>query len=307
MGGKSVSMAIMVGSMTLCFAELPNAQVVLDVPGQPFVARPPFEILVNGATRSINLGGVPRIHDLVGGSQIVDAVTGVSNFATLNAWDRSNARTIFSGPSMPHAGVPGRIEKRDGQLVLAAVAGDSAVAGRCRAQASSFPVPSRRRFVWDLQVQFGKNVPGYEWTLTAPGKSPVLIWQLKAPDLQPSLGLVVDTDSKDPSKLMLFFARRGGHNVRVTRVGEIHGIERHQLSRITMEAELDERDVGGAGWWRAWVNGQLVVDVPGATLSAVATEPHQWFIGVYMYNDPCPTDLTRATYWTMAKMLVSAQ
>lgn len=273
-----------------------------------FVAESPYSILVDGRQMTVSLDSHPRYFDFGGEKPFVNPLTGVADMATFNAWNLGRDGrpvSVLAGTQITNAGVPGRIFKDQGRTVLAYVAGDQPVAGKCRSQLSSYPVPSRRRFLFDLSFQLGERAAGREWRMTPPRESPVVLWQLKAPDVIPSMAIGADTDPDDPGRLLLFFSRKGGSSLDVTKVGKSVSVVPNQPLRLLMDVFLDDREVsaGGSGYWRVWANGTLVVDLVGPTLSALAREPHQWFMALYLYNSPQPLPFSRTVFWGQARML----
>lgn len=275
---------------------------------RPFVAKPPYPVLVNGRALDVNLGGKPRQFDFSGNRPFVNPATGVSNIATLLAWNigaDGQPAVVLSGGRITNQGIAGRIYRNGNRTLLTYVAGDLPVAGKCRTQLSSYPVPARRRFLFDLSFQLGEDKAGREWHLTPPGQSPAVIWQMKAPDAIPSLAIGVDTDPDEPARLRIFFSRKGGASTSVTKVGNSIVVAPGQPVRLLMDVFLDERDMaeGGRGHWRIWANGSLVVDAFGPTLSSLAKEAHQWFLALYLYNNPQPLTFNRTVIWGQARML----
>jgi len=272
---------------------------------ETFVVTPPYSVLVQGQPQYISIGGVSRTYDFVT-YPFVNPDTKVPDAAVLQSWNP--VQSTISGNNITNAGMPNHIEKNSGRLMVGVVAGDYPVAGKCRAQIAGHPVPSRKVAYMDYTVQFGApDDAGHQWALTTPDASPVLIMQLKAPDaVNPALAMTVDTDTLDPSRLMIFFGYKGGNATKCLRVGEAHKLDRYTPVRIVMEAFLDERETmeGGHGYWRVWVNGQLVVSVDGPTLSGPSLLPHQLMLNAYEYNDPCPNNLNRFTYWDRAKIAI---
>lgn len=277
---------------------------------RPFLAVPPYSVLVNGQAQAIELGGKPRQFDFSGNRPFVNPRTGVADSATLLAWNVRGDRLagpVLSGKRISNEGIAGRVYQSGGRTLLTYVAGDLPVAGKCRSQMASFPVPAHRRFLFDLSFQAGEQKAGREWHMTPAGKSPALIWQLKAPDVIPSLAIVVDSDPDDPRRLQVFFSRKGGSSPAVVKVGNALSLNSGQPVRLLMDVFFDERDAarGGRGYWRVWANGRLVVDVAGPTLSSVARQPHQWFLALYLYNDAEPLPFSRTIAWGHAKMLTA--
>lgn len=272
---------------------------------KPFVASPPYRVLVNGVSREVNIGGVPRHHKLGGIQSFINPLTGVSDVATILAGSgASETSGVYSTKLVQPLGVPGRAEVIDSKTMIAYRAGDFPVSGTCRTQISSFPVPSRLRMVWDLEFSLAENSSGPGWPYSKVGEHPVLIWQLKPPGFSPSISLTVDTNPYDARSLSLIFGRKTG--TKTSRVGQINGMQRNQPVSVIMEAYLDEREAaaGGQGFWRVWVNGILVVNSTGATLVPEATEPHQWFLATYLYRDTQPLSDSWVMYWSKARLLV---
>ncbi len=270
-----------------------------------FVATPPYAVLVNGTTTPINIANKPRTFDLVSNA-FINPATGVADAAYLQAWVPATSSQV-SGAGITNAGIPGHIEKVGTNLMVRTVTGDQPVGGKCKAELGSYSVPNRKKVYWDIQVQLGSTEPGKAWILTKNGVSPTMIMQVKAGDgVNPSLSIVADTDSLDPTHLALSFNWRGGKALKTTTVASVNNISPNLPVPIVMEAFLDERETanGGQGYWRAWVNGTLAVSVDGPTLSGAATIPHDWRLDAYMANDPCPNPLSRVTYWSRAKLLV---
>jgi len=320
---KTVALALAVGfagfSTAACSANI--AQPDLSTLST-FVAKPPYTVFVQGVPQAVDLGGVSRTFDFVG-IPFVNPITKVSDGQTLQSWNP--VKTTLAGSAITNSGMPLHIEKiekttlsgngvaSEGRwLKLAILTGDNPVAGKCRAQMTSFALPTFPRennkvVYWDYTVQFGSKELGQPWTLTQTGISPVVIAGIAPPDVGGSgaMSISADTDPLDPSKLMLIFGYRGGMMTGQTRVGEVHYIEPNKPVSIVMEAMLDERETanGGQGYWRGWVNGNLVVTVDGPTLLGAAKKPHQWSIANYMYNDPLTSTISRHVYFQRARLL----
>lgn len=277
---------------------------------QPFVAKPPYSVLVNGLPRAVNLGGVARHHTFAPLNSFANAATGQPDVATMLAGDPvelKGGNGVYWGSSIQPHGVPGRIAIAEDRLMIAYRAGDAVVAGKARTQISSYAVPARKKVAWELSFVLGNAELRTGWPMAPVASHPVSIWELKAPDAQPSLTMVVDTNPADPQSLSLIFGRRSGLSTTTTRVAQVNGINRFQTVAVVMEANLDERDLAqqGRGYWRVWVNGSLVVDTVGATLSARANEPHQWFLATYLYQDSQPVPDSWITYWSAARLMVA--
>lgn len=275
---------------------------------QSYVAERPYVVDVDGQPYSVDVGDAPRFFDFGGSAPFVNPYTGVPDAATMISGVRSGAstnRVVLSGGAITNKGIPGRIEKSEGMTMIAYRAGDPIVSGACRAQLASYPVPSRVRLVWDLEFRAGGSAAGDQWPDSVPGLNPVLLWQLKAPSLQPSLAMTVDTDPSDPTALQLTFSRKAGGDPKVFALGSIGGIQRGAFTSVVMEVFLDEREVahGGSGFWRVWVNGSLVIDMFGPTLTYGADRPHQWFLATYLYRNTVPFDESRVVFWRKARML----
>ncbi len=247
-----------------------------------FVATEPYRVRVSEARGDVDvaLGHHPRSFAFDGFLPgFVNPATGQSDIGTMQAY-APTINNIVVGRNITDAGIPGRIEKtRDGRLMIGFDAGDGPVAGKCRAQLSSYAVPSRRLLVFNLDgLQLGEDAPGRRWPLSAPGVHPVLLTQfyptggLSVPGaMNPSLAITVDTDPDDATKLVLSLSVRAGvwnDRRRAWRVGEIHGVERHVPLSLRMGLYLDERtpDEGGEGRWTVIARQEL------PTESAVRSE-----------------------------------
>lgn len=274
-----------------------------------FSASSPYSVAVNGRVVPVNIGGRPRYFDFSGERAFVNPTTGVSDIAAINAASANSTAVILGSDRITNAGVPGRVFKNNGKTILRYVAGDAPVAGKCRSQMATYPVPAQQRFLFDFALQFGEFAGGHEWHLTPAGESPAVIWQMKAPGVQPSMAIVVDSDPNNPEGLVLYFARKSGLAKSATRIGNPIRLGRNMPLRILMDTYLDEREIsgGGRGYWRVWINGQRVLDVFGPTLSAAASEPHQWFMNLYMFNNPDPVPFNRSVLWKKARMLEVAK
>ncbi|MES2218373.1 MAG: hypothetical protein V4501_08170 [Pseudomonadota bacterium] len=267
----------------------------------PFVfsSQPPFYVRVGEAYQSIDLGDVPRTYDF--SRELVSSITGCNNIATLITGAPNSKYAVFSASRIRPEGIKGRIEFTEQGLKIANMPGDGCPSEPLRATIASFALPADQRLFWNLRVQFG-DAPE-NWLLTPSGVDPALVWQIKAPGLQPSLAMVVDTDDKDPAKLMLFFNIKV--NDQIERVGTVRGLIPYQPINVLMEGLLDEQDSdkGGRGFWRVKVNGKLAVDYLGPTLVKTAEAPHQWFIGLYRYLTFGPAFIPRTSYWSRAQLL----
>jgi len=293
----------------LLLARISNADQP-DMTGvKELVSVPAYSVLVKGAQQPVNIGNVSRYHNFVGIRSFVNQITGKPDIATMLAGrpDTNNPTGVYADSKIPPQGIPGRIEISGDRTIIGYRAGDHPVAGKCRTQISSFPVPSRRRVIWELEFTLGDDSTGNNWPHAPTGLHPVLIWQHKAPDSQPSMTLVVDADHSDSSLLSLIFGRKGGKATQVVRLSQVNGLERHRPINVILEAYLDEREIleGGAGYWRAWVNGELRLDSFGPTLSSLANEPHQWFLATYLYQDAQALNSSWMVYWSKAHLMIS--
>lgn len=270
-----------------------------------FTATHPYSVLLNGTPYSVSLGGKSRTFDFVSTGAFINPNTGATDFGVIQA----NGLTLSP---VPANGIPGHIEYKSGRLMIRTVLGDTITAGKCRSQPSSFPIPSRQRLFWDMTVQLGSDTPGEEWLLTPRQVSPTLIFQVKQTEAvipgrtaNPSLAIIADTDELDPSKVLLSFNRKGGTTNTISVDGIKHGLGRHVPINIFIEAFMDERETadGGQGYWKTWVNGVLVTDAVGPTLSAYGITPANAMLDVYMYNDVTCNNYYRVTYWDKFQML----
>lgn len=308
----------------------------MDYPGahpeRAFVAMEPYVLNIMGTLTPSDLGGAPRTHDFSGVAPFVNPQTRASDPWMLQAWDveltrkaRQAARSLdVEYMDITNDGIPGRVTKAgfDGEpaTLLRYVAGDGITHEKGRSQLNSWAVPPRTHVRWDLEVAFGQADGKNDWHLTppaswidngkewvlVPGASPVLFWQLRLlrKSTQPAMAAHVDTDPKDPAKLSIYFTQKSGENT-PAEIGRVHGVPRHTRVPISIEAFLDERDgtEGGKGLLHIRVNGQLVVEKAGPTLSPGADE-HSWQLDAYLWNEPQPYKYTRSVYLKTAKMVV---
>lgn len=245
-----------------------------------------------------------RVHDFGPNGGFVDPRTGVARVATIISGISYGKSVVLSGVSITNKGIPGRVYWQPNGVVTQINAGEGRSGEPCRAQVSSFPVLPDVKLRWHMQFRVGDSSQGQEWTMTPYGNDPTLIWQLKAPGLRPSLAMILDTDDTDSRKLMIYFSQLSGAATKVQRAGSIRGLVSDVPINVVIEARLDERTLesGGSGYWRAWVNDEVVVDRIGPTLSLNAAEPHQWFFGMYRYLTNCPTSVSRRITWDEVKL-----
>jgi hypothetical protein len=288
-----------------------------------FVAIDPYVINIEGVSTTIPLGGARRAHDFGGSTPFVNPTSGRADPSGLQFWDANLGKSVdIYGDSITNAGAPGRIDKRilnglDVTMVRYN-AGDGITYEKCRSKVFSHPIPPRTYARWELDVAFGNGDGINDWALTPSahwgfngsewvidnGGSPVHFWGIRTlAQTTETLGMHVDTDNLDPTKLMIYI------NLRVattnTEVARIHGLSRHTSIPIVVDAFLDERAAskGGKGALRISVNGKKVVDLVGPTLS-LGGKPHAWHMSTYLWNEPKPYARTRATFWKTARMLV---
>ncbi len=296
---------------------------VINYPGAratlPFVAIEPYIINIQGVNDTINLYGSARTFDYSGNVPFINQGTGYSDPAMMQAWDTAFASSFLPplsgdfnlpGYLITNAGFPGRIEKH---LIGVAPtnmtrynAGNGTTAGCPRSKILSYAVPPLTHVKWELELSFGNADGTNDWILHHTGTNQVLFWQLKSNSQgNPAISANVDTDDQDSTKLMIYFAQRTGGAPNATVIGEIHGLQRHAMIPIVIEAFLDERltSNGGMGLFQAWVNGTLVSEVSGPTL-VFGTNPHWWDFGVYNWSNTAPYPYTMSIFFKTAKMFV---
>lgn len=265
----------------------------------------PFHVRVNQELQEVDVGDSERKDDFGLTGSLASRHTGRGNAATLIAAMQNGKNVVITGVNVKAGGIPGRIESTRKGLKVAIKEGDGRSDAPLRATVASFALPSDKKLFWNLKVQFGDLTESGRWELTPSGSDPALIWQVKAPGIQPSLAMVVDTDDEDPTKLMLFFSIKTSPNAQVQRAGTIRGLRRYEPIKISMQALLDEEepDRGGRGYWRVKVNNRVAVNYRGPTLMAAAKAPHQWYIGLYRYLTHGPARVSRVSYWSRAQLL----
>ncbi|UZR28797.1 BP74-related protein [Methylococcus mesophilus] len=282
--------------------------------GSVFVARDPYSVLVNGEPQAVAIGGVPITFDFGGPAPFIDPATAVGNFGALRFWDahRGEAVTLDNRAAAKEApdGIPGRIFKvKKGSRSYTAIgytADDGAVDGTLGTRLDTYPVPSRRRFVWDFVVRFGGENFNSAWPFTPRGTHPGLVWELRADGMPPALAMVVDTDPDRPHKLALHFDANTGPGATAASLGIAPGLTPNKDIKVVIDAFLDERPQaeGGRGYVKAWVNGNVAVDAVRPTLSALATKPHHWTLGMQLPQDTSPLPFSLIGYWKRARMQI---
>jgi len=273
-----------------------------------FQATPPFVVEQEaGATewklRTYPGPEAPREHDFVG--PFINPNTGLPNVLTLQcAVPGVGHRNLseVSSPPLTNSGVPGRAEFNGSALVLAYRAGDPPSSEKCRVQVNAHAVPTRRVVTWALGVQLGDAAN--PWPMRPATTAPVLLWQLKADVMGmttfPSMGLFVDTDRDDATKLRLTWFRREQNTKSPEIREERGGLDPGQRLDVVIRAILDDRD-DGIGEVVVWVNGTILGGHFGRTLIQ-GLAPHRWAFGLYLMSDANPVPYTYVTRWTAARM-----
>ena len=300
---------------------MPNSQI--SYPGasatNAFVAREPYVVNIQGTMVTVSLWGSSRGNDFSGNMPFVNAATGHTDPAQIQAWNPVFAATfspILSGDynlnddTITNTGFPGRVDKEtiNGTPVTMVRynAGDGTTQGHPRSQLLSYPVPPRTHVRWDLNVAFGNADGINNWTLNATGQTPVLFWQLYSMNQSnPPLAANVDTDSNDPTKLMITFFQRVGTATQPTQIGVVNGLSPNTMVSIVIEAFLDERPTanGGQGLLQISVNNTMAVQLAGPNLST-GTNTHWWDMAMYSWNENASSPYTRASFWQTARMIV---
>lgn len=300
---------------------MPGSEV--DYPGasasSAFVAMEPYVVNIQGKQATIPLWGASRGNDFSGNVPFINPKTGRADAQSMQAWDPVFAESFtpflsgsynLNGDQITNAGFPGRVDKRTINGAAATMvrynAGDDVTEGTCRTKLNAYAVPPRTHVRWELEVAFGNADGVNDWALLPTGTSPVLFWQLKSDNqTNPPLQAGVDTDNLDPTKLMIYFGQRVGTATKPIEIARVHGIPRHTLTPVVIEAFLDERAIadGGKGLIQIWVNNTLAAEKAGPTLSLGVNE-HWWSIDTYLWNDIQPSANTRAAFFKTARMLV---
>ena len=271
-----------------------------------FVATVPYKPTIANAAVPIDLGDKARSFDFGGDVPFINPKTGVVDLATINVWDVLNSRaSVLTSSQIGAGGVAGRVFKTDGYTAIGYVHGDGIVEGKLRTQANSYPIPARRRFMWDLVFRLGGATLASPWTFAARNVAPATLWQLKTEGLPPALVMAFDTDPDDSGMLTLSFDQRldpAQHATNLVRVGRLAPLT-DIIVRI--EAFLDERTVAqnGKGFLRIAVNDKLVFDRWGQNLQQVATRPYHWSLGMYLFSNTEPLPFDRFVYWKNARQL----
>jgi hypothetical protein len=274
--------------------------------GRIFTAVPPYNPSIGETTQFVDLGGKERHFDFGGAVPIINSTTGVTDFATINVWDPVSSRAVvLTSSQIAPSGVQGRVFKTGGYTAVGYIRGDGIVEGKLRTQINSFPIPSRKRFVWDLSFRLGGSSLNAPWNFTPKGVAPATLWQLKTVGFPPALVMAVDTDPADSSKLMLNFDAKLDPSLPAIRLGEVSRISPFIDINVRIDAFLDERLVsqGGNGYLRIFVNDELVIDRWGPVLQQFASWPYHWSLAMYLYSNITPLDFDRFVYWKRARLI----
>ena len=299
-----------------------------------FVAMQPYNINIQGTMTPITMSGLSPTFDYSGNVPFLNPSTGTSNVADIQSWDPLFPQTF--NPVLPgdyeldanlitNLGFPGRVDKQiiNGNPVTMVRynAGDNTTWGNARSMLNGWPIPPRTHVRWELEVQFGNADGTNDWILApsaiwtpdstgnwviSNGGSPVLFFQVHSTNQSnPPLQAGVDTDINDPTKLMMTFLQRTGTATSPVQIGIVHGLSRHTIVPIIIEAFLDERAAtnGGKGLLQIWVNNALVLQQTGPTL-ALGPNPHWWALASYSWAQAAPYSYTRAVFFKTARMLV---
>lgn len=278
-----------------------------------FVAMEPYVLNIQGTQTTIQLWGAPRKYDLSGYAPFVNPTTGKPDPNTMQAWDPNLGASVQLGAgNITNSGIVGRIDKRTVNntpvTMIRYNKGDGVTIGKCRSAFNGWAVPPRTHTRWELEVAFGNADGVNDWTLTPTDASPVLFWQMHSDNQNnPPLSAVVDTDSKDPTKLMINFMQRVSTTpvAYPQSIGTIRGISRNTMVSIVIDAFLDERltSDGGKGLLQIYFNNTLVIEKAGPNL-AEGTHPHWWATAMYLFKEASPYAYTRASFWKTSRMLV---
>jgi len=299
-----------------------------------FVAMQPYNINIQGTMVPNTMWGISPTFDYSGNVPFLNPSTGNSNVGNIQAWDPLFPQTF--NPVLPgdyeldanlitNLGFPGRVDKQiiNGipMTMVRYNAGDNTTWGKARSMLNGWNVPPRTHVRWEIEVAFGNADGTNDWVLTpsaiwtqdstgnwviSNGGSPVLFFQVHSTNQNnPPLQAGVDTDINDPTKLMMTFSQRTGTATAPVQIGIVHGLSRHTIVPIIIEAFLDERlaSNGGKGLLQIWVNNTLVLQQSGPTL-ALGPNPHWWALASYSWAQAAPYSYTRAVFFKTAKMFV---
>jgi hypothetical protein len=208
-------------------------------------------------------------------------------------------------PVLGATGAPLRVEKRADGLRIAYLPNDPPSGDRLRTLVNSYALPTRTPLTWDLSVRFGSE--SEPWPMRPYTTSPVLIWQvIQFSSGYPPIGILVDTDPASSGKLLLTVFQRAQNTSAYTQRWTVNGLEAGRFHDLVIEATLDDRDPaeGGIGKFRVSLNGTLIAERNERNLMKEVNDVHRWAFGVYQTNEPKAINMTRATTWRRARLLV---
>ena len=292
-----------------------------------FVANNPYMVKVRGALITRGLNGASRAFDFSGNVSFVDPTTGTASPQTMQAWDPVFAKLRnlccdynLSSDDIKTDGFPGRVDKQTINGIPTTMvrynAYDGTTAGKCRSQLISYDIPPRAHIRLETEVAFGNADGVNNWTLTPSahwggsgidnGGSPVSFFGLTSNAVNNLLNFHVDTDNLDATKLMIYIVQNVGPAQGGTEIVTVHGLSRHTMIPIVVEAFLDERTTenGGKGVTQIWINNVLVFEKAGQNLPAGDMEPPHLHYGAYLWNESAPYKYTRAVFFKTARLLV---
>lgn len=271
------------------------------------VATQPYPVQLADSQIMVDLGGKSRTFDFGGDVPFVNPTTGLSDIATFNVFNPSTkTEVVLNSYKIKNEGMPGRIFKQGGYTSIGYAAGDGVVQGKLRSQINTFQLSSRKRYLWDMTFRLAGSTLNSPYPLTPVGLSPAALWQIKAPDLPPTLVMAVDTDPKDSTSLQLIFDSRLDPNKGGVRVADISGIKPMTDINVTVETFLDERtpEQGGQGFLKITVNGTLLFSKVQQTAQTVATLPYQGSFMMYLHNNTTPLPFSKFSHWKKARVIV---
>jgi len=273
-----------------------------------FKAVSPYNATINGNNYSVDLASKDRLFDFGGAQPFRNVSTGVTDIATINFWDTATSQgKVLSSYWIPVNGIDGRVFKTQGYTAIGVIAGDGISQDTLRTQVNSYPIPDRKHYTWVLKFRLAGASFDAPWAMAPAGESPATIWQLKAPGIPPALVMAVDTDRNISGKLQLNFDTKLDITQPSLRVATFGNLNPNEDIDVVIDAFLDNRDAaaGGTPFLNITVNNDTRYANSGkAVLQNAATQPYNWSIGAYLYNNHSPLTYDRFTYWKDAKQLV---
>ncbi|AKU11733.1 hypothetical protein AzCIB_1838 [Azoarcus sp. CIB] len=271
-----------------------------------------------------NAGWVPYRALIAGGNAIADfnfsadrriinPLTGVADIATIMA-----DGIVISGKSIGENLLPPQVTRLPDDRIESLQAirvdlgpTDRQTASSWRTQLAGYPIEPYRQYAWLMAFRFDDG-----WDFDAVGEEG-LLWQLKGRPKPDQYGNPVIAFSLygDQLRCVISFPRSAssqhwGERVVWGKDGydrpalPPYTVKRGQYNVLGIDFFADDRpeNLGGKGYLRAWINGQLWFEYEGPTLHPDQAGPHQPLWGWYQWGGA--PRRSRTVWWLLNEAFV---